>query len=243
MNGTGIIEAPSPNFDARRSAIDMLLLHYTGMPTGEEALARLRDSTAKVSAHYLIEEDGRVFRLVAEDKRAWHAGLACWAGETDINSRAIGIELVNPGHEWGLRAFPQAQMHSLGVLALGILMRHGIAKARVLGHSDVAPLRKQDPGELFDWAWLAARGIGLWPQDDFKTADHPHGIDQADAPQVRALQQGLARYGYDIETHGRYDARTQGVVAAFQRHFRPARVDGQADAQTLARLASLLARL
>ncbi|MCB1650820.1 MAG: N-acetylmuramoyl-L-alanine amidase [Alphaproteobacteria bacterium] len=149
----------SPNFEGRAEgqAPSMILIHYTGMQTGREALERLCDPAAKVSAHYVIEEDGRIFALVSEDKRAWHAGVSCWEGQTDINSLSIGIELVNPGHEWGYRPFPPAQMQSLAALCKDIMARHEIKT--VLGHSDVAPDRKQDPGELFDWAWLAAQGI------------------------------------------------------------------------------------
>ena len=150
-----IVERPSPNHDTRGGqAIDILLLHYTGMPSGEEALERLCDPNAepgRVSAHYCIDEAGTTYRLVAEEERAWHAGVASWAGATNINARSIGIELVNPGHEFGYRPFPEAQMHSLMTLSQDILRRHAIPARRVLGHSDVAPLRKEDPGELFDW--------------------------------------------------------------------------------------------
>ncbi len=160
-----IVEQPSPNHDARAEGkpLDMLLLHYTGMESAAAALDRMCDPAAKVSAHYMIDEDGTVYRLVDEDRRAWHAGVAHWAGEDDINSRAIGIELVNPGHEFGYRAFPEPQMAALEALCLDILSRHDIPPDRVLGHSDVAPDRRQDPGDLFDWKRLAAKGIGLWP--------------------------------------------------------------------------------
>lgn len=161
-----IIQQPSPNFDERGDApIDMLVMHYTGMQTGEAALARLCEAAAKVSAHYLIEEDGRIFQMVDESKRAWHAGVSYWRGHTDINARSIGIELVNPGHEWGYRPFPQAQMESLVWLSKGILARHPIPPENVVGHEHVAPSRKQDPGELFDWEFLGKHGIGLWPRD------------------------------------------------------------------------------
>lgn len=160
----GIIERPSPNYNERASgAIDMLVLHYTGMISCEHALVRLCGPAAKVSAHYLIDEMGLVYRLVAEERRAWHAGVSSWAGARDINSRSIGIELVNPGHELGYRNFPVLQMQALAELAQEILARHPIPPHRVLGHSDVAPGRKQDPGELFDWEWLAGQGIGMWP--------------------------------------------------------------------------------
>ena len=157
-----LIDAPSPNHDARTSPPDMIVLHYTGMQSGEAALARLRDPEAKVSAHYLIEEDGRVFALVDEARRAWHAGVSFWKGQRDVNAASIGIELVNPGHEWGYRAFPPAQMDALTGLLDAVRSRWEIENNRILGHSDVAPDRKQDPGELFDWAALARDGHGLW---------------------------------------------------------------------------------
>jgi N-acetylmuramoyl-L-alanine amidase len=219
-----VIASPSPNHDARNAAIDMLVLHYTGMQSGTAAIARLCDPAAKVSAHYLIEEDGRVFALVPEDRRAWHAGVSYWAGARDINNRSIGIELVNPGHEFGYRAFPEAQIAALTDLARGILARHAIPANRVVGHSDVAPARKDDPGELFPWAQLAGQGIGVWPNP---------GDDPGD-DQVRAL---LTRCGYDP------DVALDKVVSAFQRHFCPAalatRVDGMADRQTRRMLSGL----
>src|SRR4029077_12116286 len=158
-------ECLSPNHDARPEGgrVDMLVLHYTGMKTAAEAIDRLCDPAAKVSAHYAIDEDGTVWRLVEESRRAWHAGVSFWQGTRDVNAASIGIELVNPGHDWGYRAFPDAQMVALETLCHGLLLRHPIPRDRVVGHSDVAPLRKQDPGELFDWPRLAEAGIGLWP--------------------------------------------------------------------------------
>ena len=159
-----IVDQPSPNFDARDGqAVDILLMHYTGMRSAQEAIDRLRDPSAKVSAHYVIDEDGTVHRLVAEEKRAWHAGVSYWAGSREINRRSIGFEIVNPGHEYGYRAFPKPQMEAVRDLAREVLARHPIPPQRVIGHSDVAPLRKEDPGELFDWRWLAGEGVGLWP--------------------------------------------------------------------------------
>ena len=232
-----MLNCPSPNHDARPpgGVIDMLILHYTGMRSGEEALQALRDKTRKVSAHYLIEEDGRVFSLVEESRRAWHAGESCWRGERDINARSIGIELVNPGHEWGYRGFPEAQMHALTELAREIRARHPIPNRNVLGHSDVAPLRKQDPGELFDWPTLAEAGVGLWvwplPSKEDKA--------RADLP---ALRRELHRFGYGISQQGEsVDAELVAVVSAFQRHFLPWRVDGQADGETRATLRRILA--
>ena len=231
-----IVERPSPSHDARPEGrpVDILLLHYTGMKSAESALARLRDPAAKVSAHYCIDEDGTVSRLVDEARRAWHAGVSCWAGEGNVNGRSIGIELVNPGHEFGYRPFPAPQMAALIDLAHDILARHPIAPWRVLGHSDVAPTRKEDPGELFDWAALAAEGVGLWPAP--AAAMDP-------LPEVAEFQAMLSRYGYCGPGHGRLDEETRAVVTAFQRHFRPEAVTGEIDAVTAARLASLLRQL
>ena len=226
MADLAIIEQPSPNHDARPAgqAIDLLLLHYTGMRSGAAALERLCDPAAKVSAHYLVEEDGRIFQLVSESRRAWHAGDSSWQGASDINARSLGVEIVNPGHEFGYRPFPPQQMAAVKLLALDILARHPIPAARVLGHSDVAPLRKEDPGELFDWRGLAAAGIGLWPESG--TA----------AVLESAVAKALARIGY-----GYTDEDLPAVVRAFQRHFRPNSITGTADAETRRRLAALLA--
>ena len=218
-----MIERPSPNHNARpaNTPIDILLLHYTGMETAEGALERLCDPEAKVSAHYTIDEDGTIYRHVAEERRAWHAGKSYWAGDIDVNGRSIGIEIVNPGHEFGYRPFPEAQMAALIPLAKAIVARHAIPAHRVLAHSDVAPDRKQDPGELFDWARLAEAGIGLWPNNP--------------APAEGDAAAMLTRFGYD--------PASTDVVAAFQRHFRPANVDGVVDEETLARLNALMAAL
>jgi len=212
---------PSPNHDDRGgSAIDMLVLHYTGMKTAEAALARLCDPAAKVSAHYTVDEDGTVYVHVPEARRAWHAGVSSWAGETDINARSIGIELVNPGHEFGYRDFADAQIETLIALCHGILLRHPIPSLRVLGHSDVAPARKEDPGELFPWERLARAGIGLWPK----------GLASDLGPEA------LGRYGYDP------DAPQDKLIMAFQRHFRPKKLDGRWDGEC-GRLLSGLLRL
>ncbi len=225
-----VIESPSPNFDARPDgqAIDILLLHYTGMESATAAIARMCDVTAKVSAHYCVDEDGILVRLVPEAKRAWHAGAASWAGANDINARSIGIELVNPGHEFGYRAFPDAQMETLIELAGEILARHPIPPHRVLGHADVAPTRKEDPGELFDWARLAAAGIGLWPG----------ATEPCDPPDEAETRRQLAEFGY-----GYMDEDPAPVVRAFQRHFRPAKLTGAIDGETAGRLAALLGLL
>ena len=235
-----IVDRPSPNHDARPSgqAVDILLLHYTDMASAEAALERLCDPGAKVSAHYCVDGDGTLYRLVDEERRAWHAGVSSWAGAEDINARSIGIELVNPGHSCGYRPFPAAQMAALTALATEVLARHPIPPGRVLGHSDVAPARKRDPGELFDWQALAAAGIGLWPQDIEPAAEPTDPL-----PDLAEIQARLARFGYAVPRHGRLDAETRAVVAAFQRHFRPAAVTGEADGETLALLDALLAQL
>ncbi len=236
---------PSPNHDARSAerAIDILLLHYTGMASSEAALARLADPTAKVSAHYLIDEAGEVYALVPEARRAWHAGLASWQGASDINGRSIGIELANSGHDGGLPPFAEAQMARLIALAQDIVARHRIPPGRVLGHSDVAPSRKQDPGERFDWARLACAGLGLWPAAGFAPAATAPALEPGMAGgAVIDLQIALAAIGYGIEGSGCFDPGTAAVVAAFQRHFRPRQVDGRADAETTSLIFHLAAQ-
>ena len=216
----------------------MIVLHYTGMPTGEAALARLRDPAAKVSAHYLVEEDGRVFALVPEERRAWHAGKSFWRGERDINARSIGVEIVNPGHEFGYRPFPDVQIAAVIDLLTDVRSRWSVEDARLLGHSDVAPDRKEDPGELFPWRRLAEAGHGLWVEPG--AAPGAPLAEGDDGPGVFALQAGLTRLGYDCAPSGRYDAVTATIVRAFQRHWRQERVDGVADGETRARLIALL---
>ncbi len=219
-----IRDLPSPNWDARPPGvpIDTLILHYTGMPTAQAALDRLRDPAARVSSHYVVEEDGAVWRLVEERHRAWHAGVSCWRGHAALNDRSVGIEIVNPGHEWGYRAFPALQMAAVCELCLGILGRHPIPARNVVGHSDVAPDRKEDPGELFDWPGLAANGVGLWPAlpEDAGAGDDGAGDDVPAA--LRAI-------GY-----GEGDLAT--TLRAFQRHWLPGAMSGQPDAATRARL-------
>ena len=160
-----MILRPSPNFDARAGAVDFLVLHYTGMQSCEAAVARLCDPVAKVSSHYVVDEDGTTYALVGEEKRAWHAGVSYWRGVRGLNDRSIGIEIVNPGHEFGYRAFAEAQMAAVLELSRGIIARHGIEARNVVGHSDIAPDRKQDPGELFEWKWLAGNGVGVWTDE------------------------------------------------------------------------------
>jgi N-acetylmuramoyl-L-alanine amidase len=233
-----VIPAPSPNFNERKGPPDLIVLHYTGMPTGQGAMDRLRDPDAKVSSHYLVEEDGRIFTLVAEERRAWHAGVSSWKGETDINGRSIGIEIVNPGHEFGYRAFPDVQIAALIELLSDIRTRWIIEDGRIVGHSDVAPERKDDPGELFPWKRLAQAGHGLWVEPDAAP-----GLPLAEGEEgagVFALQAGFTRLGYDCAPSGKFDAHTTAVVRAFQRHWRQEQVDGIADGMTRARLIALL---
>ncbi len=219
-----IVECPSPNNDARDADVDMLVLHYTGMKTADEALARLCDPQAKVSAHYTIGRDGRVYRHVAEDRRAWHAGVSYWSGARNINARSIGIELVNPGHEFGYIPFTDEQIAALIDIAQGIMARHSIAPARVVAHSDVAPARKEDPGELFPWRALAEYRLGLWP-----------GSGEGLAP-----ESALTRFGYGLPPD--VECKSTDVVKAFQRRFRPEKINGVWDNACGTRLASLLAQ-
>lgn len=215
---------PSPNQDDRPpgTPIDTLVLHYTGMRTAQDAIDRLRDPAARVSSHYVVEEDGTVWQLVDETRRAWHAGVSYWRGRTVLNDCSVGVEIVNPGHDWGYRDFPALQMAAVCDLCLGLLSRHPIPARNVVAHSDVAPDRKQDPGELFDWRGLAENGVGLWPEDADGTA--------LDADGVRGA---LGAIGY------RPDMPLDKVLRAFQLHWRPESVTGEADAGTLARVAGV----
>jgi N-acetylmuramoyl-L-alanine amidase len=233
---------PSPNFGDRNKGRlpDMILLHYTGMPDVEGALAKLCSAGTDVSAHYVVLEDGRIVQCVPETKRAWHAGVASWAGEEDINSCSIGIEIVNRGHDWGYPDFPLRQIAAVIALCRGIMLRHQLPAHRVLAHSDVAPSRKKDPGEKFPWHSLANSGVGHWVQAAPVVRGESLKLG-AEGDEVLGLQQALARYGYGIPLTGKYDASTMEVVTAFQRHFRPERVDGVADHSTLTTLQALLA--
>ncbi len=233
-----IIEAPSPNFDARTAPPEILVLHYTGMKTGPEALERLRDPEAKVSSHYMVEEDGRIFRLAPEERRAWHAGASYWKGRCNINGVSIGIEIVNPGHEFGYRPFPDAQIAAVIALIGDIRSRWTIDNGDIVGHSDVAPERKDDPGELFPWKRIAEAGHGLWV--DVPPAPGEPLAEGADGVGVFALQAGFTRLGYDLPPSGKFDAATKAVVTAFQRHWRQDQVDGIADGKTRAQLMALL---
>ena len=219
----------------------MLVLHYTGMRSAEAALARLTAPEAGVSAHYLIDRAGQLYSLVSEAERAWHAGVSHWRGVSDVNSASVGIELENKGHEFGPEPYPAAQMETLINLAGEIVARHGIAARNVVGHSDIAPSRKQDPGEWFDWAALAAAGIGLWPAPRPSRGRVLATGDQGE--DVERFQAALATYGYGLVADGRFGPVTRDTVAAFQRHFRPQTVDGIADLETLDRLAGLISML
>jgi N-acetylmuramoyl-L-alanine amidase len=231
-----VISAPSGNFDERMFPLDMLVLHYTGMKDGPSALARMRDPASKVSAHYMVEEDGTVFSLVGEDKRAWQAGRSWWQGDEDLNSRSIGIEIVNGGHEYGLPPFPDVQIDVVIELCRGILSRWPIPQTRIVAHSDIAPERKEDPGERFPWKRLADSGVGLWPAE--KPPVEPwmmHGAALGDLGiTVDGLREALATIGYRVERAGEFDDALAAVVRAFQRRWRPARVSGQGDVETVA---------
>jgi N-acetylmuramoyl-L-alanine amidase len=221
---SAIIDCPSPNFDERDLPITMLVLHYTGMVDAASAIARLRDPEAKVSCHYLVAEDGQVLCMVDEEKRAWHAGRSRWRGITDVNSASIGIEIVNPGHEYGYHPFPEEQMDALIPLVADIVRRRAIPRANVVGHSDIAPDRKQDPGELFEWHRLAKLGLAV--RRPTKNLLDPNWTDGG-------FLLALERYGYDVR-------EPVASVTAFQRRFRPEQVDGIIDGETRAILLGLL---
>jgi N-acetylmuramoyl-L-alanine amidase len=219
-----IIDCLSPNFDERDRAVSIVVLHYTGMKDGPSAVQRLRDPAAGVSCHYLVEEDGQVLRMVPEEKRAWHAGLSWWRGIRNVNSASVGIEIVNPGHEFGYRPFTRQQMEALLPLLAGIVRRYDVPRANVVGHSDVAPARKQDPGELFDWARLAKHGLAI--ARPTRGLIDPHWTDGG-------FLLALERWGYDV-----HDA--QAATIAFQRRFRPELLDGIVDGECRAILLQLL---
>ena len=219
-----MIETPSPNFDARTLPISMIVLHYTGMPNAADAIARLTDAEAKVSSHYLIAEDGQVMRLVAEENRAWHAGKSHWRQIDDVNSASVGIEIVNPGHEFGYRPFPDAQIEALIPLMADIQARYAITRGNIVGHSDIAPARKQDPGELFPWARLAKVRLAL-PRPTKNLID-PNWTEGG-------FLLALERFGYDVTDR-------LAAVVAFQRRFRPELMDGDIDGECRAILLALL---
>jgi N-acetylmuramoyl-L-alanine amidase len=233
-----ITNAPSPNFDERTLPVTMLVLHYTGMESAAAALERMRDLDAKVSAHYMIDEDGGVTRLVDEDMRAWHAGVSFWDGITNINSASIGIEIVNGGHDFGLPEFPGKQIDAVIELSNEIIKKFEIPVFNIVGHSDIAPARKQDPGEKFPWKLLAENQIGIWPDNIgsdtrllFDAGDKDRGIS--------IVQRGLSFIGYNIEVNGELDQQTAHMISAVQRRYRPQKIDGLIDVQTLELVTSL----
>ncbi len=250
-----ITDRPSPNFDERGGrAIELLILHYTGMPSGEIAIRRLSDPQpragdyafpwerpddpdkilGRTSAHYVVEEDGTILRLVPEEKRAWHAGLGAWAGGADLNARSIGIEIVNGGHDFGLPDYPYEQIEAVTDLVSDIVKRHRLKLHQVVGHSDVAPLRKADPGEKFPWRHLAFHRLALWPADDFQIAD-VEALERGDrGPEISALQKTMNEIGYVLDVDGIFGPATEAAIKAIQRRFRTAQIDGIADGETLA---------
>jgi N-acetylmuramoyl-L-alanine amidase len=234
----------SPNHNERKDGRrpDMIVLHYTGMRDADAALERLNKPKGEVSAHYFVFEDGRIVQLVPESRRAWHAGAGSWAGESDINSCSIGIEIANPGHEFGYRDFPSRQIAAVTALCRSIQTRHSIVATRVLGHADIAPGRKQDPGERFPWRTLFDSGVGHWVKPAPITTDGMRLSLGDHGEAVEALQSALQDYGYGVEVNGNYDSDMHDVVAAFQRHFRQERVDGVVDESTRATLQELLAQ-
>ena len=234
---------PSPNHSERKdgAAPDMIVLHYTGMRDNEAAIRQLCTPLAEVSAHYVVLQDGYIVQLVAEARRAWHAGVSSWAGRADVNSCSIGIEIANPGHDHGYPDFPKRQVAAVTALCRSIFTRHQIPADRVVAHSDVAPSRKQDPGEKFPWKVLADSGIGLWVKPAPMTQAGPTFVLGESDPAIEETQRLLARYGYGVTPTGYLDGTTRDAVAAFQRHFRPIRVDGVVDVSTIATLKALLA--
>jgi N-acetylmuramoyl-L-alanine amidase len=234
---------PSPNHGERKlnAKPDMIVLHYTGMPNTEAAIAKLCAPGSEVSSHYVVMEDGYIVQCVPEARRAWHAGAAAWEGESDINSCSIGIEIANPGHSHGYPDFPKRQVAAVTALCRSIFTRYRIPAWRVLGHSDVAPTRKQDPGENFPWRTLHDSGIGLWVKPAPIVAGGPLFMLGQNDPAIAEVQTLLAKYGYDIPTSGSFDGTTREVMAAFQRHFRPAKVDGVADTSTIVTIKALVA--
>ncbi|HEY0218475.1 MAG TPA: N-acetylmuramoyl-L-alanine amidase [Afipia sp.] len=235
---------PSANFNARKDGRvpDMIVLHYTGMVDTQSAITRLTTAGTDVSAHYVVLEDGSIIQCVKEDQRAWHTGTSLWQGETDINSSSIGIEIVNGGHNLGYPDFPLRQIAAVIALCKGIMLRRKILKQRVLAHSDVALGRKKDPGEKFPWRLLADSGVGHWVEPA-PIVRGEHKMLGVTGDQVLSLQRGLANYGYGVLPSGQYDGATMDAVTAFQRHFRPERVDGIADHSTLTTLQQLLETL
>jgi N-acetylmuramoyl-L-alanine amidase len=232
---------PTPNHGERRGfrRPEYVILHYTGMASAEAAISLLCDPKSEVSSHYVIEESGRIVQLAPESRRAWHAGRSSWRGIEDMNSASIGLEICNAGHDGGLPAFPEAQIRSVVALCRDIADRHGLRADRFLAHSDIAPSRKRDPGEKFPWRDLAEAGVGVWAEAD-PPSEGALYVPRQEGPPVRGLQTMLALLGYGVNASGVYDEPTVAALAAFQRRFRPARVDGLADESTLGVLRKLL---
>jgi N-acetylmuramoyl-L-alanine amidase len=236
---------PSPNQGERRKGCkpSLVLLHYTGMPSAAKAIQWLAHPKSKVSCHYVIDDTGEITQMVPENMRAWHAGASHWAGETDINSASIGIEIQNPGHEHGYPGFPAEQMQAVAALCRDIAQRRAIPRAGIVAHSDVAPGRKNDPGEKFDWAWLALNGVGHWVEPATpESGGRVYAVNDESAD-IAETQELLRRYGYNIEVNGRLDQWTLIVLRSFQLHFRPARADGKFDRATLDTLTRLVSAL
>ncbi len=233
---------PAENREPRRDGAkpSLLILHYTGMSSAAKAIDWLGCAESGVSCHYVIDEDGRVTQLVPEGLRAWHAGASYWRGERDINSHSIGIEIQNPGHQYGYPDFPAAQMRSVVALSKDIMRRHAMGADALLAHSDIAPGRKIDPGEKFNWLSLAKEGLGLWVRPSLVRPDDA-GLGLGDrGPRITRAQEQLASYGYNVEPTGVLDEVTEKVLQAFQSHFRPRRVDGRLDRSTEVTLGRLL---
>jgi N-acetylmuramoyl-L-alanine amidase len=236
---------PSPNIGPRNNGLQptILIMHYTGMASAARAIDWLSRPESHVSCHYVVDDDGRVTQMVSEAMRAWHAGVSYWHGETDINSASIGIEIQNPGHEDGYHPFSRAQMRGVRDLARDIITRHQIAPERVLAHSDIAPARKIDPGEKFDWPWLAKVGVGHWVPPVAYDASNPGVTVGPHTTDTRSMAALLAQYGYNVTAAETFDNALQTNVRAFQRHFRPGRVDGWIDQSTLTTMKNLIAAL
>ncbi len=234
-----IEQYPSPNYDQRKLPITILVFHYTGMRSAQDALHRMCQRQAAVSAHYMITENGQILQLVDEQQRAWHAGISYWRGINDVNSASIGIELVNKGHEFGYHSFPDAQIHATISLAADIITRYQISAQNIVGHSDIAPSRKQDPGELFPWKQLAKNNIGLWPYND-KNIFEKDAQNSTYKLNIAELQSKLSQYGYFSPKTNHMDEQTKAVIIAFQRHFRPQKINGIWDKQCSMLLDNLL---
>ena len=236
---------PSPNIESRLRGLtpSLLILHYTGLPNVERSLEILSREDCKVSCHYVVDTDGRIIQMVAEEMRAWHAGQSSWFGETDINSASIGIEIQNPGHAGGYPEFPKAQMRAVTALCQDIASRHGITPPCVLAHSDIAPSRKIDPGEKFDWPGMAREGVGFWvPPSLVEISDSGFGPGDIHED-IAEAQRLLAAYGYGIDESGEFDEATRFVVRAFQLHFRPALINERLDRSTFTTLERLVRAL